>query len=72
MNSEMPYFRLVHHEVYCICWSSHFSFLYNTPFLLYEILFYMSPFIFILLLAVTVIELLVLYIINNNINYNNY
>ena len=51
--------RLVHHAVYCMSLSCLLSFLCNPyiPFLISEIFFiYLSPFIFLLLLAVTVIE----------------
>ena len=71
MDSEMPYFliwslcikRLVHHEVYCISWSCLLSFLYdpyNYPF------YFMSPFIFVLILAVTVIGIILVIYIDNN------
>ena len=49
---------LVHHAVYCISLSCLLSFLCNPyiPFLIYKILIYLPPFIFLLLLAVRVIE----------------
>ena len=48
----------MHHELYCISWSCFLSFLCNPyiPFLIYVIFIYLFPLIFLLLLAVTVIE----------------
>ena len=66
MDSELPSFLvwslcikcLVHHEVYSVSWSCLLSFLCNPiyPFKFLKFFIYLSPFIFLLLLAVRVIE----------------